>query len=134
MYASLPRGRGRPCFICVLASATALALGQAGTARAAPPTPHDPGPQRVVSRITGLRAAGVGSTLTLHGTTSETFPDGRARVEGSYDGRVWHRLAVTRVMRNGAWSVRIELVRRGLLHLRVELSPHMRAVGSIRVR
>lgn len=75
--------------------------------------------------------AQLGSLLTLHGR----LPGGEAgtvTIDGAYGGGRWHVLAAVPA-RDGSYSARIQLGRKGLLHLRVTYPDGHEAVGETAV-
>jgi hypothetical protein len=85
-----------------------------------------------VTRITLPRSASVGSFLTLRGRLSAT-ESGTVSVEGASIRPPWRLLAAVPA-KNGAYTARIQLVHKGLFHLRVIYPDGHRSSGLIRVR
>lgn len=101
----------------------------APTPSVAPPTFARP---RTPGRIDGLTTGRVGGSLTLSGTVGAAT-SGAVAVDGSYDGgATWYRLATAPVSQ-GSYSARLQLLRVGVLRLRVSRPDGSTAEGDITV-
>jgi hypothetical protein len=85
-----------------------------------------------VTRIALPRSAAVGSFLALQGQLP-AGESGTVSVEGASVRPPWHLLAAVPA-KDGAYTARFQLTRKGLFHLRVTYPDGHRSTGQIRVR
>jgi hypothetical protein len=138
----------RPGFgLVIVASLSLLALGQLPRGHPLLPAFHVTLPtlhrhartpeasfrvaKRRITKLHGPRSARVGRALDLRGSLPGAT--GVVRISRTYGGP-WRTLRIAALDQAGHYRARIELARRGLLHLQVVYPDGSRAVGSLRVR
>ena len=132
-------------FLAVIVSLVLFLLGQVPVAHPlipalhfklpAPPHRHPTSAANLSSSVPGKirlpRVGAVGSFLRLSGTLA-AGEIGTVSVEGAYGRPPWRLLAAVPAA-NGSYVARIQLTRRGLLHLRITQPDGHRSVGRVRV-